>query len=464
MKNCRFDLRSTSVRHRWLIVLLGVSLAVYFLLLIPGLVDPLRVFVTPDAMRYELLAKNLLSGNGYSLATAPPYTVDSAFVPIYPLLLAGIYAICGRVFYVMVVIQILLVLALVALMIRWGSERFSIKIGIITGIFLLFDMGLAFSSVQLMPDVLFLAFLIPSLWFVLRLFEEKASIRSGLGAGVLLGIATLIRPIGLYFPLLVPFLFLTKKPTRARLMGYGVLLLSYILIVSPWFVRNRLVFGRFFLSSVQWVNLVERHAAPVKAAIEEKTPLEAEFDIKERAFERHGRPIGHADSFFIASREAIRYVIKHPVRYAGIYFAGILKTFLPLGLIEFPRFYTNPQLEFRSIGALIHTEILLLRFGEALRLIWEERVVSTGGIFFLYVAAFLFKLFIIGLALRGFLIKGFRSPFNLLAFMVAIYFIGVTGPAGQPRHFLPLLPLAALLAAHGLASGNLKKTNTLRRL
>lgn len=129
-----------------------------------------------------------------------------------------------------------------------------------------------------------------------------------------------------------------------------------------------------------------------------------------------------------------------------------------MGLSEFLLFYTDPEQDIRNLTPSVHAALLQGRPGEALRLIWEERVVSTGGIFFLYVAAFLFKLFIIGLALRGFLIKGFRKPLGLLAFLVGLYFIGVTGPAGQPRHFLPLLPFAVLLAAHGLISSSPKKT------
>ncbi|TKJ43133.1 hypothetical protein CEE36_05125 [candidate division TA06 bacterium B3_TA06] len=463
MKNCRFDLRSTSVRHRWLIVLLGLALVIHFLLLIPAAKGSSWLFVSTDAVWYERLPLNIITGNGYSLATSGPYTLNSTIVPLHPLFVTGVYASVGRVPYVVIAIQIILSLGVIAWMIRWGAREFSPKTGIIAGALLILNVALAFHSVQFMTDVLFLTFLVPALWLVLQVFEGNAPTRSGLGAGVLFGLGALTRPVGLYFPLILPFLFLLRKPNKQRLRGYGVLLLSHIVIVSPWFIRNRIVFGHLFFSTVQGYNLLYIHAAPVKIAVEGKSFNEASQEIEQAALERYGEPRNEAERLLFAGREAMRYLIKHPVRYAGLYAAGVLKVFLPMGLSEFLLFYTDPEQDIRNLTPSVHAALLQGRPGEALRLIWEERVVPTGGIFFLYVAAFLFKLFIIGLALRGFLIKGFRSPFNLLAFIVAIYFIGVTGPAGQPRHFLPLLPLAALLAAHGLIFG-LEKTNTLRRL
>lgn len=447
-------------------MLLAASLAIHFLLLIPAVKDSSRLLIWPDSVRYERLALNMLQGNGYSLAQASPYEPNSTMVPGYPLFIAGIYAVFGQSPYAVVIIQVILSLALIAGITWWGIRRFPAREGLIAGGFLLLNICLAFYSTQIMTDVLFLAFLVPALWLVLRLFEGRRPVSSGLGAGLLLGLGALTRPIGLYFPLILAFLFFIKsfgKSGRSHLFGYGALLLVCIAVVSPWFVRNRITFGRFFFSTVQAFNLSHIHAAPIKASIEGKTVYEAETDLERTAFARYGEPRNEAEGFIFTGREAVRYILKHPVRYAGLYAAGVLKVFLPMGLSEFLLFYTDPEQGIRNLTPSVHAALLQGRPGEALRLLWEERVVPTGGVFFLYVAAFLFKLFIIGLALRGFLIKGFRSSFNILAFLVGVYFIGITGPAGQPRHFLPLLPLAALLAAHGLVFG-LEKTNTLRRL
>ncbi|MCK4333721.1 glycosyltransferase family 39 protein [candidate division WOR-3 bacterium] len=467
MRSHRLNLGETLRRNRWLFLLLALSLAIHFLLLIPALKDSSRLFVWPDSVCYERLALNMLQGNGYSLAQASPYEPNSTMVPGYPLFIAGIYAVFGQSPYAVVIIQAILSLALIAGLMWCGIRQFSKKAGIIAGILLLLNLCLAFYSTQIMTDILFLVFLLPGLWLVLRLFEGRRPVYSGLGAGLLLGLGALTRPIGLYFPLILAFLFFIKpfgKPGRSRLFGYGALLLVCIAVVSPWFIRNRVVFGHFFFSTVQSFNLSHIHAAPIKASIEGKTVYEAEADLERAAFARYGEPCNEAEGFIFTGREAVRYILKHPGRYTVLYAAGVAKTLLPLGFAEFLLFYASPEQGIRNLTPPVQKAILKGDVGEALRVIWQERIAPTGWVFVVYVLGLLFNIFIIVLAIKGFVKKSFKVSFNLLAFLTALYFLGVTGPAGQPRHFLPLLPLAALLAAHGLASGNLKKTNTLRRL
>lgn len=453
MNNRRWNLGESMRPNRWLVVLLGAALAIHFLILIPALKDSSRLFTWPDGVCYERLALNILDGNGYSLNQASPYTPNSTMVPGYPSFIAGIYAVFGRAAYAVVIIQVILSLGLIAGIMWWGARKFSERTGFLAGIFLLFNLCFAFYSVQIMSDILFLCLLLPALWFVLIFFQGRIPVRSGLGAGIFFGLAALTRPIALYFPLLIPFLFIIKRPTRGRLAGYGVLLLAHMVVITPWFVRNRVVFGRLFFSTVQSFNLSHIHAAPIKARIEGKTIYEAESDLEREAFQKYGEPKNEAEGFIFAGREALRYILKHPGPYAVLYASGIAKTFLPLGFAEFLLFYSPPSEGIRNLTPWLHNAVLKGKLKEALSLLWEERIAPTKGLFALYAVGFFFNLFIMGLALRGFLIKGFHRPMNFLAFLVSIYFIGVAGPAGQPRHFLPLLPLAALLAAHALVSG-----------
>ena len=415
--------------------------------------DSSRLFIWADSILYERIALNILDGNGYSVAIAPPFSPNSTMVPGYSSFIAGIYAVFGRAPYAVVIIQVILSLGLIAGIMWWGARRFSARTGLLAGIFLLFNLCFAFYSVQIMSDILFLCLLLPALWFVLDFFQGRIPVRSGLGAGIFFGLAALTRPIALYFPLLIPFLFIINRPTRGRLAGYGVLLLAHMVVITPWFVRNRVVFGRLFFSTVQSFNLSHQHAAPIKATLEGKDVNEAERDLEQEAFARYGEPKNEAENFIYPGRESLRYILSHPVPYAGLYFAGFLKTLLPVGFGEFLLFHKGHSGEFHNLTPLIHTAYLEGRWADALRVLWKERIAPTGGAFFIYAAGLLIHLFLIGLALRGFLIKGFRNTLNFLAFLVGFYFLGVAGPVGQPRHFLPLLPFAALLAAHALVSG-----------
>jgi 4-amino-4-deoxy-L-arabinose transferase-like glycosyltransferase len=456
MNNHRWNLGETLKPNRWLLVLLGAALAIHFLILIPALKDSTRLFIWADSILYERIALNILDGNGYSIASAAPYNPNSTIVPGYPIFIAGVYALFGRSPYIVVAIQVILSLGIVLCMFCWAIRKFSLQTSLMVGTFLLLDLCFAFYSTQIMSDVLFLAFFLPALWLVLRVFNAQTPARSGAGAGILFGLATLVRPIGLYFPLLLAFLFLptvSKRNWGSRLLGYGLFLITHLIFVSPWFLRNKVVFGHFFFSTIHSVNLSHQHAAPIKAALEDKGVDEAERDLEREAYEKYGEPKNEAESFIYPGRESLRYILRHPVPYAGLYLAGFLKALLPVGFGEFLLFHKGHSGEFHNLTPVIHTAFLEGRWGDALRVLYKERIAPTGGVFFIYAAGFLIHLFLIGLALRGFLIKGFRKTLNFLAFLVGFYFLGVAGPVGQPRHFLPLLPLAALLAARALISG-----------
>ena len=53
------------------------------------------IFMHPDTWQYHRLAVNLLSGNGYSWGSAPPYKPNAYRPPGYPLVAAGLYWLTG---------------------------------------------------------------------------------------------------------------------------------------------------------------------------------------------------------------------------------------------------------------------------------------------------------------------------------------------------------------------------------
>ncbi|MBN2380972.1 glycosyltransferase family 39 protein [candidate division WOR-3 bacterium] len=447
---------------RALLVIIGIAFLVHVAVLAPAFGDASKLFTWPDADRFERLAVNILAGNGYSVEACEPYSPNSTMVPGYPLFVAGAYAVFGRFPYAVVIVQIVLSLGLAAGIIFWVRRRLGLKIGLLAGIFLLLNLCLAFYSTQFMSDVLFLCFLAPALWFALRLFEDRSPLISGAAAGALLGLAALTRPIGLYFPLLLPFLFLvTRDKGRfpVRLAGYGLLAAAFVLAISPWFVRNKVTFGRIFFSTVQSFNLTHIHAAPVKASIEGLTVYEADAEFEAEAAQKYGPPANEAERYIFTGRAATRYLVSHPGRYAVLYAGGVAKTFLPLGFAEFLLFYSQGQPSIRNITPPVQKAALSGKPGEALRIIWTERIKPVGWWFVVYLLGGLLMGFLIVTSIIGFVkSKGFRRPFNLLAFLTALYFIGVTGPAGQPRHFLPALPVAAILAAYGTLARRESKT------
>lgn len=434
------------------VIFLVLSLVVHFVLLIPALGDSSRLFTWPDSFCYERLGINILQGNGYSIADTPPWLPNSTMTPLYPLFIAGIYSVFGRSPYAVMAVQIVLSLGLIAAVAWFACRGFSAKPGLLAGILMSLNLCFAFYSTQIMTDVLFLSLLLPALWFAFKAFNGNSPVKSGLAAGAFFGLAALTRPIALYFPVLLPVLFLVKKPNRRTLAGYGLMLLIHVAVISPWLVRNRVVFERFFFSTVQSFNLSHIHAAPIKASIEGKSLNQAEAELERSAFQKYGEPRNEAERFIFTGREAFVYILRHPGRYALLYLTGAIKTLLPLGFAEFLMFYAPAREGIRNITPAVQKAILDGDVKEIFKILWDERIAPVGWMFVIYVAAFFFNIFLMVMAVKGFLKKGFKTALNLLAFIAAVYFLGVTGPAGQPRHFLPVLVFVVLLSVHGFFS------------
>ncbi len=449
----------------FLLVMIGVALTIHLAFMIPVFRGESKLFMWADSFCFERLAVNLLDGNGFSSSETQPYNPNSTITPGYPFFIAGVYSIFGRNPYVVVAIQIVLSIGVALLVIRRGIKENSLKVGFLASILLLLDICLAFYCTQIMSDVLFVSLVVPGFWLTLKLFKT-GSWKAGIGAGACFGLAALVRPIGLYLPLAISLLFFLKQPEgspKRRIVGYALLLLIHVVIVSPWVVRNRTVFGHFFFSTIQSFNLSHIHAAPLKASIEDKSAFDAERELEVAAFNKYGQPENEAERFIFAGREAASYVFAHPLPYLKLYLTGVARTILPMGPGEFRLFYTSSNEGFRNLTPLIYDAFLNWRFGKALSLLWSERFSPAKGVFWLYLLSFLFKISLIVVSIVCFFrTGGFRSVFNLLFLVSTIYFLGVTGPAGQSRHFLPLMPLVALLTARLIfleKSNNKKKVS-----
>jgi len=102
------------VRGRWwmpvALVLVAVLLRGAYLVHTPRGMQ----FAHVNAQGYHWLAVNLLERGVFSMNTEPPYRADNVRAPLYPLFVAGWYAIDGP-------LPELIVLALVYMWVSWGN-------------------------------------------------------------------------------------------------------------------------------------------------------------------------------------------------------------------------------------------------------------------------------------------------------------------------------------------------------
>lgn len=245
-------------------------LGLWLLALLPHLVFVLMFIKYPialdDMFQYDMLARSLISGNGYrwyaaedmealrpymsqfldlSKLNPPPEGVLTAFrAPGYPFFLAGLYGLVPSEirFAVVRVVQAAL-MALMAplvaqLALKLGMGR---RAAIMAGVVIAFYPILCFYPIALASENLFIPLVLISFLLVLQA-ADSPRLRFSLFAGLALGLAILTRSILLPFAILAA-LWLWRFG-QARSKGALLLLATVFGVCLPWTVRNTLVMGR----------------------------------------------------------------------------------------------------------------------------------------------------------------------------------------------------------------------------
>lgn len=220
------------------------------LLLVTGLALFLRLmwnltvhtYPISDFAWYHERAVGLIQGEGYSVHGRP-----TAYWPIgYPLFLAAVYKVFGPHFYAAKVFNIMMSSATVGLIFLLGRNLCGFAGGLCAGILLaILPSQIEWTSV-LCSEVLYTFLLVTFLYvFTLRKPDQQNWIHP-LASGVLLGLACLVRPVGLLLPtfLWVIYLFSTKNFKRRVIWGM-ILVASTLLTISPLTIRNYIVFKSF---------------------------------------------------------------------------------------------------------------------------------------------------------------------------------------------------------------------------
>ena len=243
----------------------GLSLAVR---LCPVVFRPSVVRAPSDApVSYVLLAEGLTKGCGFAPrfgeSCGPP---ELERTPGYPLFLAAMPSSRSAL-----VVQDVLG-AGVCLLIALSAWRLSgLLAGLLTETLLCFDVPSIVNSNSILSDTLFTALITSSIVLQLTVMcrgkLERRDVAFLLGAGLLLGIAALVRPIGQVLILEIPISFALFRGVslqkRVSLM-FAALCLP-IIVVLGWSYRNYEQRGIWTFSTIGAVNLYAYRAAGVLA-------------------------------------------------------------------------------------------------------------------------------------------------------------------------------------------------------
>ncbi len=225
-------------REEWKYLLAFFCLAVMVRCLFLVFTGGLAVSLVGDEISYDQAAQALLAGQGITNTFQPP---------LYSLFLALIYRIFGQNPVIVRLIQVLLNSLLCILIYLVGKKAFNTRIATIALVIAVVYYDLFEMSRFMLSENLFTFFLTGVLYC---LYQVKSKDPAGINfyqamAGILLGLATLTRGITVVFPVVLLFWVIM---TRQKMKNFLVIIVFFMLTMSPWVIRNYRVHGSLILT------------------------------------------------------------------------------------------------------------------------------------------------------------------------------------------------------------------------
>lgn len=239
------------------VVLTGIALRVALTLAASG--HPERL-LQPDSIGYLDLARNL----GAFLATdGPDLSLSLRRPPGYPVFLHLLTETLSMGLVGAMVVQSALVGLVAALVFLVGVRLHSERAGLIAAAVVAFDPASIAQGPLVLTEGLFTLLVVLAVLVVLPAARWPVPLAAGV-SGLLVGTATLVRPIGLLLAPVIALALLTgRQPLRQRLLRAGSLLAVAGILIGGWMMHNGARADIRTLSTVSAVNLLDYRAAGV---------------------------------------------------------------------------------------------------------------------------------------------------------------------------------------------------------
>ncbi len=193
-------------------------------------------------LRYRPIAESVLAGHGFSFNGYPTAVAP----PLYPLFVAACQRLFGGAAGGLRLPLLVIDLGCVLLVWALGRRLLGPRRGLIAGLLAAMCPYSTWTIALGTTEPLFL-FIHTGFLLAFVVAEERPTAGRGAVAGAVLGLATLTRAVPLLLPaFLAPLWFVrAPKPRRRAAAGIGAFLGVFLAVLSPWIVRNTLLFHRF---------------------------------------------------------------------------------------------------------------------------------------------------------------------------------------------------------------------------
>jgi 4-amino-4-deoxy-L-arabinose transferase-like glycosyltransferase len=438
---------------KWAVILVVIGVLIRFGLWLWVSRNP-PLLIQGDGIGYERIARNVIEGNGFSMDATPPYTLDMLRTPGYPLFLIGVYLAVGYRPEIVTLIQVVLSLITLYVAYRLAVHLFDARAAWIALALMAVDIGTIILANVTLTESLFMVLLLPATYCLFKELDAPRRLTWMAAAGVLLGFATLVRPVSLYLVLLLlPFVWWAmRRPWQEMAVRAVTLLVAFLLALSPWSYRNLRDFGSPNISLAQTVTITY-YAKYLRASLYH-TPLSEQepYFEKEVLRELGDRAVSPVEMNNLIEAKARAEIMQHPVEYVALYAKSVaLMLVLPntnflaniLGILDHP---TGLIADMRTrsltenIQALMDFSARFLAGSPDQALFFAALVAEVLTTFLTYTLA------IVGT------IVGLRRQHKMtvvLLLVISGYFFVVTGPIGTGRYRLPAMPYLMMLAGYG---------------
>jgi 4-amino-4-deoxy-L-arabinose transferase-like glycosyltransferase len=392
-----------------------------------------------DSREYYQIALNLTENGHFSQSISEPYVPDDFRTPVYPALIALILLFFKSVYFIPIV-QAIMSGFIGVLTYKIGKRFFSEKVGLIASVlFALEPSGLFFSS-MVMTETLFLLLLLQALWLLLNN-------RHFLLIGILLGLATLTRPIGIFLPFLfvaLHLLFNTSLSFRKKIMNSLILFAIFFLILAPWSLRNKKHFDSYEISSVSSYNIYYYNAQRFYMYQNNLSFTEAREVFNERIVSEYGEGATLPSLKYSSElrEEGLSIIKDDVVGYTKFHLSTLGPFFLTDGLREITQILKLAPKEFLGLRGLF----LSGDFGG----IWNS-LKNGGSLSVMFIAGFILWSFMSLFMILSLFFK--KSRREVWMVFISIMFLALlSGVVTTARFRYAISPLIFILALHGLSN------------
>jgi 4-amino-4-deoxy-L-arabinose transferase-like glycosyltransferase len=199
----------------------------------------------PD--RYDMIAENLINGNGYRVYADTSETMLRS--PGFILILAAIFALFGKTLLAVQIVQFLMSAATAAMIYLMSQRLLSYpRVSLVAAALVLVHPVLMMSDTRGGTDTTLAFCLTATLWLLFRAIDSRRGVDFGL-TGVVLGYTMLVKAsVALIVPAI--FLLLASSTTfgaqlRTLIRNFAITSVLAAFVMAPWVIRNFELSGEF---------------------------------------------------------------------------------------------------------------------------------------------------------------------------------------------------------------------------